>query len=143
MNFKITSLPAIKESINLFAKSYIESNYGDYDGLFHIINLWKTNLYSVYAIQSEGALIGLIHGWCRGDDYYGHIWFSNDYRGRVATEATLKVIDRVMEDFGIDKVCSVVPAENKKARLFLKNIGFTNEKDKFTLRKEDNHGTSN
>tara|TARA_R110001632_G_scaffold5144_2_gene20966 strand:- start:4055 stop:4456 length:402 start_codon:yes stop_codon:yes gene_type:complete len=125
------SLPAIEETINIFSQAYLESNNGDYNGLFHVINLWKTGLYTVYSIQSEGQLVGLAHGWCRGDDYYGHFWFSKEFRGIEASEGALIVISRIMEDFGINKVSSVVPQSNKKCRLFLKNIGFTNEGDKF------------
>jgi RimJ/RimL family protein N-acetyltransferase len=129
---EILPLPAVKEAINIFGKAYLESNEGDYNGLIHVVNIWKTDLYTVYAIQSEGKLMGLAHGWCRGDDYYGHFWFSKEFRGSEASEGALKVIDRIMNDFGINKVSSVVPADNKKCRLFLKNIGFTSEGDKFS-----------
>lgn len=121
---EIIRLEVAPIQINLFSQFYMLDKENDYNSLNNTLIAWRAGQYQVYLCLDGGNIMGIGHGWCRGPDFFGHMYWIKKYRGREALEGLKKMCDFIMKDFDIKRITSVAPDDRPEVKVFLRAAGF-------------------
>ena len=116
-------------NVEMFSQLFLahdhHSENHNFLGLFQVLTMWSAGCYHVYCpLADDDSPMGICHGRELDNNFFGHIYFLEEFRGKPAMQGFEKCVSMMCHNLKVDKLITHILPDNKPAKMFASIMGF-------------------